>query len=95
MNDMRGHNAVKGKQGFQPVAPKPEPTSGLEGETLPEGLIFDRRGDLISPNACRLCQFTEVYHPRLWIDGHGSHGFIAPDDALRLERMKARRAARA
>lgn len=91
MNDMRGHNAVKGKQGFQPVT-KNEPSTVAVAD--PTGLIADRRGNIVDPNACRYCTFMEGYHPMVWAEEVGYHTYTAPDDALRLARMKARRVAR-
>lgn len=45
-----------------------------------------------NPNGCRLCGADERDHCRIWSPGTGWHNWQAPTDAVRLERMKERRA---
>lgn len=47
-----------------------------------------------TPNGCRHCGGEARGHFRQWTDAAGWHGWTAPTDAQRLDRMKARRAAR-
>lgn len=46
-------------------------------------------------NACFACDLPEQGHARRWVPSRGWHMWIAPPNALRLSRMKARRAANA
>lgn len=49
---------------------------------------------LPAPNACRWCGIEKRAHGRRWTKAAaGWHFWTAPDDAQRLERMRARRAA--
>ena len=49
---------------------------------------------LPDPNGCALCGLPERGHG-IWYNAQhlGGGGYVAPTDAVRLERMKARRAA--
>lgn len=48
-----------------------------------------------APNSCAACGATDRHHATFWItrrDGTGEfHKYEAPDDTLRLARMRARR----
>jgi hypothetical protein len=46
------------------------------------------------PNGCRYCGFEQRQHPTMWKPSVGWHRWIAPTDAQRLSRMKARRTKR-
>jgi hypothetical protein len=48
---------------------------------------------LITPNGCRWCGLPERDHYRQWKPPVGWHGWVAPTDAQRKDRMLARRAA--
>lgn len=50
---------------------------------------------LPEPNACFACDLPEQGHANRWVPSRGWHMWIAPPNALRLSRMKARRAAQA
>lgn len=50
---------------------------------------------LPAPNGCRHCGIDKPNHVQRWAREVGIHGWVEPTDAQRLERMKARRAARA
>ena len=64
--------------------------------------IFDRHGVPYDPDGCRLCGVPQrpsttngfSHGGSRWIDGAGYHLWLAPTDAQRLARMRARRAAR-
>ncbi len=47
-----------------------------------------------TPNGCRVCGIGQREHGQRWYPVQGWHGWIAPDDAMRLARMRARRRAR-
>lgn len=48
----------------------------------------------VEPNGCSACGVTARHHGRRYHPTVGQHSYTAPSDAQRLERMKARRAAR-
>ena len=51
------------------------------------------------PDGCALCGWTERSHPRFYFGKHSGpdvpRTYVRPDDALRLARMRVRRAERA
>lgn len=47
-----------------------------------------------NPNACHWCEVDERFHAMRWSWGPGWHSWVAPADAQRLARMRARREAR-
>jgi hypothetical protein len=49
---------------------------------------------LPDPNACSHCHLAARGHMQQWTEAVGWHKWAEPTDAQRLERMKARRAAR-
>lgn len=42
------------------------------------------------PNSCRVCGVSERYHTIEWSEEEGYHSYLAPDNALRLERMRGK-----
>lgn len=44
-----------------------------------------------APNGCRWCGADRQDHYQRWTAEAGRHGWTAPTDAQRLERMRARR----
>jgi hypothetical protein len=58
-------------------------------------VVYDRRGAVLPPNGCALCGVIEREHCQHYYGLHFGadrpRGYVIPDDALRLKRMKARR----
>ncbi|GII84570.1 hypothetical protein Ssi03_25600 [Sphaerisporangium siamense] len=52
-------------------------------------------GEPVPPSGCRHCGVGEREHLQRWTAGVGWHFWVAPSARQRLERMLARRAARA
>lgn len=66
------------------TSPQASPSTVDSGEAVAK---------LTDPNGCRHCGAPERGHYRRYADGVGWHKWTAPDDAVRLERMRARREA--
>lgn len=60
------------------------------GPLIEQGLLTDT-SKLTPPNGCRHCGLPERGHFQRWTRDAGWHGWTAPTDAQRLERMRARR----
>lgn len=71
-------------QSAEPTSPSASPSAVDSGEEVAKSC---------DPNGCRHCGASERGHYRRYTDGVGWHQWTAPDDATRLERMLARRAA--
>ncbi|MFT2014647.1 hypothetical protein ACMA1D_02180 [Streptomyces sp. 796.1] len=58
-----------------------------------DGLAVGRPA-VLEPDGCRHCGIPERGHARQWTRAAGWHAWVEPSDGQRLERMRARRAAR-
>lgn len=55
----------------------------------------DSGGRIVDPDGCRWCGIAELRHGQRWHQDIGRHGWVGPTSKQRLDRMLARRAARA
>jgi hypothetical protein len=63
--------------------------------TIVVDMIYDRHGNVLPPNGCAACGVIEREHCQHYYGLHFGpdrpRGYVMPDDALRLKRMKVRR----